>query len=134
MVNIQIYEINSISAYCGSPSSELFYKPGSKILYDTRYPMISSRIRTARRATYPYEYKYSSKILFERFPGIINIGTRYDLTNQQNATLGMPYRQSTNMITMQQGCSAFNDCSGHGACDYCYQKCHCQDGYGGLND
>ena len=134
MVNIQVYEINSISAYCGSPSSAQYYNPKQTQLFDTKYPMISSRIRTAYRATYPYEYRYSAKSVFQVFPAIVNVGVQYDQTWGQNTTLGMPYRQATNTITMQQGCSAFNDCSGHGACDYCHQKCYCQDGYGGPDD
>lgn len=32
------------------------------------------------------------------------------------------------------GCSKFKSCSGHGRCDYCYEKCMCDDGYGSAND
>lgn len=33
------------------------------------------------------------------------------------------------------GCrSALNSCSGHGACDYCLNRCECMDGFGSTDD
>ena len=32
------------------------------------------------------------------------------------------------------GCTQFNDCSGHGTCNYCTNQCTCMEGYGAIND
>lgn len=32
------------------------------------------------------------------------------------------------------GCTSDNSCSGHGVCDWCYNRCICQDGYGSSSD
>jgi hypothetical protein len=32
------------------------------------------------------------------------------------------------------GCKDQKSCSGNGACDYCLEKCHCNDGFGSLTD
>eukprot|EP01035_Chromulina_nebulosa_P018855 gene18855-24640_t len=32
------------------------------------------------------------------------------------------------------GCTKLNNCNGHGACDYCYNKCICQRGFGSIDD
>jgi hypothetical protein len=32
------------------------------------------------------------------------------------------------------GCAKWSFCSGHGACDYCLERCVCQEGYGSPSD
>jgi hypothetical protein len=32
------------------------------------------------------------------------------------------------------GCADFNFCNGHGSCDYCSDKCYCDDGFGSVRD
>lgn len=95
--------------------------------------MIGTRIRIGHWYV-PNVYKYSEKIEFDNFPGFYNTGKSYDLTDAENRSIGFPFRYATNLNELAKGCDAFNSCSGHGACDYCYQKCYCTDGYGGPND
>lgn len=47
-----------------------------------------------------------------------------------------PYMPTQALLSRPIGaqCNGFNDCSGHGSCDYCNNKCICYDGFGSAND
>ena len=51
-----------------------------------------------------------------------------------NSTTNSTVHYFDSYLGMGVGCTNQADCSGHGACDYCYEKCHCFDGFGSPND
>lgn len=51
------------------------------------------------------------------------------LTNVTNSTYAI-----TQYDGVGTGCTHYRNCSGHGICDYCTQKCSCSEGYGSSSD
>lgn len=103
-ISIVIMAENGIGAMCGFPSSDY--------LEDFQF--------------------YDHKVL----PPILTGG--FYLTSNHSFNIDQP-NATYPILTyggIGEGCDDpnLNDCSGHGACDFCYQQCQCFDGYGSLDD
>jgi hypothetical protein len=99
-----VYAVNGIAAYCGFPGS----------------------IEISRSAVGYMQYE-TRRIYFQTnlstalYPNLTAAGLLQPLTDVVYLGFG-------------PGCAAWNDCNGHGSCDYCLEKCHCYPGYGKWND
>lgn len=126
-MELTILDSNLINVFCGTPSSEEYYDP-TKLFYNVKVPRIHSMILAGDNAEHAIIHSNSS-LIFETFYGFVNGGSlaeRMDVTSTTNSTISsMLDLRSSSIITKHRGCSEFNDCSGHGYCDYCYQKCIC---------
>ena len=101
---LTVYQVNRISAYCGFPGS--------------------------------VEYSRAS-VAYRNFETVrLQIQTNLSTTLYSNLT-GTP-DFSPRIIDVYSGfgtgCKMWNKCHGHGACDHCLQKCHCDQGFGMWND
>lgn len=136
LVEFTIHVSNGISVYCGSPSSAEYEDPDT-LFYPIELITAQSTIPETD-ATTSHLVKATQPVIFQDFPAFFNTIQRRDInffTNSSSAYTNAEFdKKASALITLQPGCSAFNDCSGHGACDHCYQKCHCVDGYGSEKD
>lgn len=56
------------------------------------------------------------------------------LTNSSSASFALGSVPFSYWSGVGQGCADVSDCSGHGTCDYCYERCSCYQGYGHASD
>ena len=127
LIELTIQDSSLINAFCGTPSS-IEYADPSKLFYNVKVPRIHSMILSGTNTDNAIIHSNSS-LIFDTFPGFVNGGLlneRMEVTSSTNrSTSSMLDVRSSSIITKHEGCSEFNDCSGHGYCDYCYQKCIC---------
>lgn len=108
LVDITVSASNNIVAICGSPNSTVYFGNAYQartnlfaVLSSPKIPSISSRLILPDLSLGAFT---SNSIPFSSFPAI---GSDSD------------------------PCASFwNSCSGHGVCDYCTQKCICDQGWG----
>jgi hypothetical protein len=130
-VTIQVLASNLINAFCGSASSDVYYDP-KELFYDAPLPRLRSRVLNQN-----LQWVYSNEsVIFSTFSEFINKG-KHISTNLDTSINGSNIHLASSIVPrleMMSGCKELSDCSGHGRCDYCKQKCMCVDGYGGPND
>jgi hypothetical protein len=129
-VTVKIFKENGIGAICGFPSSS--YRNSSKgYIYDPKlFSVVSLNIEVFAKDRLETIYTY----IFDA-GGILTSSSQVE----QNTTI---FRNVTYFVNNSRvldfstgignGCS--KECSEHGKCDFCYEKCHCFDGYGSDND
>ena len=124
LIELIILESSRINAFCGSPSSEEYYDP-KNLFHNIKVPAIHSKIETGN-STYNPELFSNDSLTFKTFPAFYNGGLladALDIVSTSNSSFNsLLDATSSSIITRHAGCSEFNDCSGHGYCDYCYQK------------
>ena len=127
LIELTIQDSSLINAFCGTPSSSEYQDP-RKLFYNVKVPLIHSMILAGDNTVNAIIHS-NTTLIFDTFPGFVNGGAlseRIHFTSTTNmSTSSMLDVRSSSIITKHKGCSEFNDCSGHGYCDYCYQKCIC---------
>lgn len=61
----------------------------------------------------------------------------YTITTSQNSNIVVKNNDDTGFKYFDgigEGCTKMKDCNGHGKCDYCYESCQCEEGYGASTD
>lgn len=116
---ITIHKENGIGAVCGFPSFEIFNS--SPKLVDP-FPPFHIFTRTIR-------INQTNNFTIDEFNNTINDPTFNNYTARPNDTFNFQ-----TWTGVGNGCSLLSNCYNNGACDYCYEKCECFEGFGSKRD
>eukprot|EP01039_Chlorochromonas_danica_P006073 gene6073-6687_t len=132
LISVQIFKENGIGAVCGFAGSDLTNTNTSLV-----YPSVPFFVATIIPGTVDFEkvvllinttYSSSGALLVNSSTLTNYTFTRESVIFQHDARVLDSYSELGN------GCSNWNACSGNGQCDYCYEKCRCQEGWGNATD
>jgi hypothetical protein len=129
-VSVKIFKENGIGAICGFPSSSN-HNSSKGYIYDPKlFSIVSLNLDVFASNITETIYNYT----FDSGGSLLFFGQE-----EQNTTV---FRNVTYFVNnsrvldfypgVGKGCN--KDCLLHGKCDYCYETCHCFEGYGSAND
>lgn len=76
---------------------------------------------------FPTSFPYNTAIVYRQ-----NLDEMFSVTS--NATGNVTTHLFDNVVGIGNGCINLESCNGNGGCDYCFERCHCFDGYGSSTD
>jgi hypothetical protein len=131
-VVIKVFKENGIGAICGFPGFT-YYNATRGLTKITREFEIGSlrygeTFQNWTVAHTNYTFSHAGLLLSNRT-------TYHNETFFRNTTIFLNNSRTFDYWTgMGLGCTNQGQCSGHGACDFCYQVCDCFEGYGAPSD